>query len=115
MLVVLVRVVDGEGFSEKQSGIGTNLKVRSLVKPSREKNQTMLRKYLNTNLVRNPKINLHAYIQSFPENGLVEVVEHLVRLIAALPCVEIAHNLQVNMKRINTHCRNSDQLKPHKS
>ena len=49
MLVVLLRVMDGEGLSEKQSGIGTNLKVRSLGKP--------IRKTLD-NIEKVPKYNL---------------------------------------------------------
>lgn len=47
-----------------------------------------------------PNPNLRPYIQSLPENGLVEITEHLVHLGTALPCVEVTHNLHTRVARL---------------
>lgn len=95
VLVVLIRVVDWEGLSEKQSGIRSHLKVWSLKKPNGC--QTRM-KQKNTGVDADPR--LCPYIQSLPENGLVEITEHLVHLGTTLPGVEVTHNLHTRAGRL---------------
>lgn len=114
-LAAVSRVVDGEGLGEEQGCICTHLKVWNLTLQKREFSEQ--KKKTSTSATA----ELPSYTQRFPEDGLVELVEHLVHSVAAFFRVEVVQNLRgrnwslfwtEEKKRARCRSRRSESYQP---
>lgn len=93
-LAAVTWVVDGKGLGEEQGCVCTHLKIWNLTLQKRDFSER------KTSTRVRVVANLPSYAQRFPENGLVEVVKHLVHSVTAFFRVEVVQNLH----RRTHHC-----------